>query len=547
MNRMKLLFLLLFAGIYTVHAAEMKVKINKRYLNLPVSQTENRATMSFYVDGEQEREFVIRLSENPEYWVFSDMSAYKGKTVTIKYNGTQAAMNKIYQDDRVNGAEMMYKEKNRPQLHFTPRRGWMNDPNGLVFYDGEYHLFFQHNPYEREWENMHWGHAVSNDLVHWEELQEALYPDKNGTAFSGSAIIDYNNVSGFGTKNNPAMVAFYTGASSEKQVQCVAYSLDKGRTWKKYDGNPVIDSKHVWNSQDTRDPKVFLHEPSKTWVMVLNERDGHSIYNSGDLKNWSYQSHVAGFWECPELFQLPIDGDKNNTMWVMYGASGTYMLGDFDGKKFTPRHGKFTYGNGKVYAAQTFTNIPTSDGRRIQIGWQRTENPGMPFKSQMSVPSELTLRSTPNGPRLYSSPVKEVDMLQGAVERIGTALTSAEANKLLAKYNNIDQLRIKGSMKLSHATDAGFNLYGQRIINYDLNSTQLNEEFYSPHDMTSTELFFDMIVDRNTVEVFVDGGAFSYCLQREPRADNNEGYHFWGNKITVNNLEVYPMASIWNK
>src|SRR5690606_13651467 len=194
--------------------------------------------------------------------------------------------------------------------------------NGLVYHNGEYHLFYQHNPYEKEWENMHWGHAVSPDLVHWRELPVALFPDELGTMFSGSAVIDHANTAGYNQGDTAAMIVAYTAAGPEKQVQCIAYSLDNGRTFTKYNGNPVIDSKKKWNSPDTRDPKVFWYKPGNHWVMVLNERDGHSIYTSADLKKWNYESHVTGFWEWPELFELPVDVDINNTNWGTDGASG---------------------------------------------------------------------------------------------------------------------------------------------------------------------------------------------------------------------------------
>ena len=240
--------------------------------------------MTLRADGMEDYSFQIRLAQSqPDYWVFCDMSRYQGKELRIAYPGDDATLGLIYQADEIAGQDSLYRESNRPQVHYTQRRGWNNDPNGLIYYDGEYHLFYQHNPFEREWENMHWGHAVSRDLIHWTELQEALYPDEHGTMFSGSAVIDYKNTSGFGKKGVPPMVAIYTAASSDRQVQCIAYSLDKGRTWTKYADNPVIDSKEKWNSQDTRDPKVFWHEPIKKWVMVLNERDGHSIYHSDDL------------------------------------------------------------------------------------------------------------------------------------------------------------------------------------------------------------------------------------------------------------------------
>ena len=304
--------ILLFIG-YSLSAGEIKIKIDKRYLNIPVSHKEDRHKMTFEVKGQPALSVVIRLAhDEADYWVFKDVSNLKGKTLTISYEGNEKGLSNIYQDDNIKGEDNLYKENNRPQFHFTTQRGWINDPNGLVYYDGEYHLFYQHNPFEREWENMHWGHAVSKDLVHWEELTDALYPDHLGGMFSGSAVIDYGNTAGYNKGDTPAMIVAYTATGLDKQVQCIAYSLDKGRTFTKYTNNPVIDSKHIWNSHDTRDPKIFWYNPGSHWVMVLNERDGHSIYTSADLKIWKYESHVTGFWECPELFELSVDGNSNN-------------------------------------------------------------------------------------------------------------------------------------------------------------------------------------------------------------------------------------------
>ncbi|RZM23183.1 MAG: 2,6-beta-D-fructofuranosidase [Pedobacter sp.] len=527
-------------------AADITIKITKRYLNFPISQKTDRKEMKFSVGGKEERAFKIRLAgDAPEYWVFSDMTAYKGKTLKISYDGDAAGLSKIYQDDKIAGQDSLYKEYNRPQFHFTTKRGWINDPNGMVFYEGEYHLFYQHNPYEREWENMSWGHAVSKDLVHWEELPVALHPDKVGTMFSGSAVIDYDNTSGFGKPGKPAMVALYTADNPDRQVQSVAYSLDKGRTFTKYnDGKPVIDSKEKWNSKDTRDPRVFWYKPGKHWVMVLNERDGHSIYTSANLKDWKYESHTTGFWECPDLFELAIDGDKNNTKWVMYGASNTYMIGSFDGKTFQPESGKHFFSSGTIYAAQTYTNIPESDGRRIQIGWGRVAQPGMAFNNMMLLPTELTLRSTKNGPRLFSEPVKETAQLFEPAKQWSN-LKSDDANQKLKEFYNADRLRIKTTIKLSHATEAGFNFFAQRIIGYDMNFNMLNGMFYSPKDITSMELTADIYIDRTSIEVFIDGGAYSYSMERKPDRNNKEGLHFWGNNIDIKNLEVFTVKSIW--
>ncbi len=543
---LKTLFALLVIGLtYQSVAADITIKVTKRYLNLPVSQKAERAAMTYQVDGEEAQRFVIRLSDQPEYWVFSDMSAYQGKTLKISFAGQASGLSKIYQADQIQGQDSLYHEQYRPQYHFTTRRGWINDPNGLVFYEGEYHLFYQHNPFEREWENMSWGHAVSSDLVHWRELPVALHPDKIGTMFSGSAVIDYDNTSGFGQPGNPAMVALYTNNSDEKQVQCVAYSLDKGRTWTKYNGGkPVIDSKAKWNSKDTRDPRVFWYEPGRHWVMVLNERDGHSIYTSENLKEWAYQSHTTAFWECPDLFELPVDDNPNLKKWVMYGASNTYMIGTFDGKKFTPESGKYFFSSGGIYAAQTFNNIPESDGRRIQIGWGRIPQKELSFNHMMLLPTVLTLHTTKDGIRLFSQPVREVEQLFKPVNK-WASLTSEEANAKLKPYYDADRIRIKTTIKLSHATGAGFNLFGQRMIDYDLNFNLLNGRFYSPEDPTSTELSADIYIDRTSIEVFIDGGKYSYSMERKPDPNNKEGFHFWGNRIEIKNLEVFTVESIW--
>lgn len=526
-------------------AKDISMKITKKYLNLPVAHNVNRNRMTLTVDGEEVRSFVIRLaSGEAEYWVFADVSEFEGKTLKITYEGDAAGLDKIYQSDDIDGHETMYKEENRPQLHFTTKRGWINDPNGLVWHDGEYHLFYQHNPFERDWENMTWGHAVSKDLIHWDELPSALIPDKLGTMFSGSAVIDYKNTAGWNADGKPAMVAAYTAAAPDRQTQCIAYSLDNGRTFTKYEGNPVIDSKEKWNSVDTRDPKVFWYEPNKEWVMVLNERDGHSIYTSANLKDWKYQSHITGFWECPELFELPVDGSKKNKKWVMYGATGTYMIGSFNGRKFTPESGKYYYTTGTLYAAQTFTNIPASDGRRIQIGWSRVSHPGMPFNGQMGLPTELTLRNTKDGVRMFSNPIKELDQLQSQLF-IKKNITARQGSDLLRPYSDEATLRIKLTLKLSHATDAGLNLYGQNILRYDMNPNTVNGVFYSPEDMTSMEISADIIIDKTSVEVFIDNGAYSYSMERRPHGNNSEGFHFYGNNIEVKNLEAYSMKSIW--
>ena len=545
-NTIKILGIGILLSVFqTANAEDITIRITSKYLNLPVSQKQERGNMKFEIGGKTERLFKIRLAgDTPEYWVFCDVTAFKGKTIKISYDGKSSGLQKIYQNDTIEGHEGIYEEKNRPQFHFTSRRGWINDPNGLIFYEGEYHLFYQHNPYEREWENMSWGHAVSKDMIHWQELPVALHPDELGTMFSGSAVIDYNNTAGFNKGGTPAMIAAYTANTADKQTQCIAYSLDKGRTWTKYSKNPVIDSKAKWNSVDTRDPRIFWYKPGNHWVMVLNERDGHSIYTSKNLLDWTFESHTTGFWECPDLFELPIDGDKTKTKWVMYGASNTYMIGSFDGKKFTPETGKHYYVTGSIYAAQTFSNMPESDGRRIQLGWGRISHEGMPFNGMMLLPTELKLKTTKDGVRMFSEPVKEAEALFSPSNK-WEKLTASDANDKLKTYGGSDKLRIKTRIKLSHATSAGLSLNGQRLLDYDMNFNLVNGVFYSPQDMTSMEISADIYIDRTSVEVFIDGGAYSYSMQRKLDINNKEGLHLWGTNISVEALEVFSVKSIW--
>lgn len=533
----------LVLSMLTATAAETTFKVTKHYLNIPVSHKCERVRFNVEIPGESPMPLDIRLaSDHPDYWVFADLSAYKGKKIKVFYPDNLKGIDKIYQADTIRGGADFYKEKNRPQFHFTTRNGWINDPNGLIWNDGEYHLFYQHNPYERDWGNMHWGHAVSPDLVHWKELPVALRPDTIGTMFSGSTIIDYENTSGFGKSGTSPMVVAYTADGDKGQRQCIAYSLDNGRTFKKYDGNPVIDSGKKWNTRDTRDPKVFRY--GDHWVMVLNERDGHSIYTSNNLKDWTYSSHVTGFWECPELFELPVDGNPDNTMWVMYGASGTYMLGDFDGYTFTPRSGKHVFTAGTGYAAQTFNNIPVSDGRRIQIGWSRIGHPGMNFNGMMLMPVELKLQTGKEGPRLVSNPVREVEAICESKGK-WSGLTQQEAEDILRGFSGFeDGLRVKVTFALSHATDASLSLADQRLVDYDMNGTRLNGYFYSPQDPTSMELTTDIWIDRTSAEVFVDGGVFSYSMPRDLLA-NPAPFSIRGNNLKIKELEIYTIPSIW--
>lgn len=531
-----------FMQAFCALGESVSLKVNRKYLNIPVSHKTERKQLTMTAKGEDTLSVVVRIAEGtPDYWVFKDVSRYKGKMLQLSYEGSGNALKNIIQSDTIYGESMMYKEKNRPQFHFTARRGWINDPNGLVYHNGVYHLYYQHNPFEREWENMTWGHATSTDLLHWTEYDDVLFPDRLGTMYSGSAVFDERNTSGFGSEKHPPLVYAYTADRSDREVQCVAYSLDGGMTLNKYKGNPVIDSYDMWQTHDTRDPRLFWYEKGEHWVMVLNERDGHSIYTSSDLKSWTYQSHVPGFWECPDLFELSVDGNPDNTRWVMLGASNTYMIGRFDGKNFVPEGGKYRFCTGTIYAAQTISHAP--DGRRIQIGWGRAAHPGMPFNGMMLLPTELTLKTTCDGIRMVSQPISEVKSLFQNVLTCTDVLGAAAANQTLASLEQKDCLHMSFTLHLSHRTSAGLSLSGRNILDYDSNYNTINGQFYSSQDPTSMDLTADVYIDRTCVEVFIDNGLYSYSMEWHDRKP--DGFRFWGTNLTVSGLKVDFVRSIW--
>ena len=333
-----------------------------------------------------------------------------------------------------------YDEPLRPQFHFTPARYFMNDPNGLVFYKGEYHLFYQHNPLGEQWGHMSWGHAVSPDLLHWQHLPVALHEADGVMIFSGSVVVDWHNTSGFCTAtgaDRSCLVAVYTGHGHGKQTQNLAYSNDRGRTWTKYAKNPVLDP----GLKDFRDPKAFWHEPTRRWIMVTVLPDQHKVrlFASADLKAWTPLSDfgpagaTGGVWECPDLFQLPIEGEPGRTRWVLDvdinpggiagGSAGQYFIGTFDGTRFVAdepaeRTRWADYG-ADFYASLSFSDIPATDGRRIWMGWTSNwlytnDEPSVTWRGAQSIPRALTLRRGRDGLRLVQTPVAEIERLRTA-------------------------------------------------------------------------------------------------------------------------------------
>jgi len=476
----------------------------QRYLRLPVKTGAAQRRMRVESAGQTVREFEIELADKQaDFFVFLDLSPFSGKTlryVIDRLPEDSQALSLIATSDEPVDKSGLYREPLRPQFHFSSRRGWLNDPNGLVFYAGEYHLFYQHNPYGWAWGNMHWGHAVSKDLVHWDELPIALYPRKFGDwAFSGSAVVDRENTSGFKSGTNDVLVLAYT---STGRGECIAYSNDRGRTWTEYDGNPVV--KHRG-----RDPRLLWHAPTKRWVMaVYHEPEANgkilqtiAFHSSPDLKNWTYHSEIEGFFECPDLFELPVDGDQAKKLWLLSAANGDYMLGQFDGREFHPQTPKLKghYGNA-FYAAQTFSNIPDTDGRRIQIGWGQCASPGMPFNQMMTFPTELTLRTTKDGPRLHYAPVKEIEKLYR-----GESTTSGAVTPLSLRHADL----LDGTLRITPQTASSIQIALRGAdLTYDVTRQELTcKDRTAPVPLRDGKLTLRFLMDRTSLELFAIGGA----------------------------------------
>ncbi|NNC99729.1 MAG: glycoside hydrolase family 32 protein, partial [Gammaproteobacteria bacterium] len=334
-----------------------------------------------------------------------------------------------------------YREKHRPQVHFTPPENWMNDPNGMVYFEGLYHLFYQYNPSDKVWNDMHWGHATSSDLITWEHRPVALHSEPAGLGFifSGCAVVDWNNTSGFGVDNKPPLVAIFTHSSTTAdQVQSLAYSNDSGDNWTVYSGNPILGNHGI---ADFRDPKVFWDDRSDCWVMVLAAGPVVKFYRSADLRGWEHFHDFGegvgahgGVWECPDLFQLEIENSQQKK-WVLIvsmnpggpngGSATQYFIGDFDGERFVQAHSEILwldYGPDN-YAGVTWSDMPADDGRRILIAWMSNWQyanivPTDPWRGSMTVPRELTLIKTKHGLRLACRPISEFNSLRIAAPEV---------------------------------------------------------------------------------------------------------------------------------
>ncbi|GIW95532.1 MAG: 2,6-beta-D-fructofuranosidase [Pirellulaceae bacterium] len=440
----------------------------------------------------------------------------------------------------------------RPQFHFSQKVGWNNDPNGMVYWDGEWHLFFQHNPVGVRWGNMTWGHAVSPDLIHWEQLPDALFPETmaRGACFSGSAVVDHKNTTGWGRDGRPALVAILTDTGSGESL---AYSLDNGRRFTWYENNPVVqhrgrDPKVIWYRY--RDGDTALNSQAERlgghWVMAVYDEHpeyGRNIafYTSTDLKDWTEQSHLPGYFECPELFELPVAGEPSQRRWVVYAADAQYAIGRFDGRKFVPEHsGKQRLHYGQYYASQLFNDAPGE--RRIQIGWAKIEMPGMPFNQTFSFPHELSLERTENGLRLLANPIEEIRILRTqAWTRENCRLNPGEPVALEVTGELFD---IRAEWKVGDAGGVVLDLGGDRI-RYDVRSAKLDE---APLPAEGGRVVIRVLVDRPMLEINGNDGAVVITRARHGRGPIQQiRVLAEGATAHLIRLEVCGLRSIWKK
>jgi fructan beta-fructosidase len=504
--------------------------------------------------------------------------------------------NKAHEISRIEAPSTYYQEQYRPQFHFSPEAHWMNDPNGLVYYNKEYHLFYQYYPDSTVWGPMHWGHAVSRDMIHWKHLPIAVYPDSLGYIFSGSAVVDSTNTSGFGTDSIPPMVTIFTihnpilekSGSIRFQNQGVAYSIDKGRTWTKYPGNPVLKNP---GKRDFRDPKMFWNAQMNKWELIMAVYDRVNIYSSPNLKDWAFESEFGkgagahgGVWECPDLFPLKIEG-TDITKWVMLvsinpggpnkGSATQYFTGDFDSHKFIPDdiNTKWLDWGRDDYAGVTWSNIPVSEGRKLFIGWMSNWNyastvPTGVWRGAMTIPRELSLTADNGQYFLTSKPVREFGDLRIAADtaslknlkfngekEISTGIVQLMQSELFFGFNlttaRADTLGIILENNLKERLVIGYSTIKEQfyIDRQAAGNSGFSKEFAgistAPYIAGAT-LKLHILVDAASVELFVDDGRMAMTTLVFPTQKYTSLKMFSkGGQTILNKASFYGIGRIW--
>ncbi len=466
-----------------------------------------------------------------------------------------------FAQDATNSPPGLYRERYRPQFHYTVKKGWINDPCGLVFYEGEYHLFNDHNPFgnkipgelgAKDRPPSRWSHAVSRDLVHWQELPIAILPDKLGAIYSGSGVVDAANTAGFARGDDRAIVLAYTSAGRPFS-QSISYSTDRGRTWTPYKNNPVVPNQGL--SIGERDPRVFWHDPTKKWIMVLFVKRGVArFFTSDDLKTWTHASDFKGkgFYECPDMFEIALESHSSDspvtendnrakTKWILYDASFKYYVGSFDGKTFTPEVGPIRGDYGKnFYAAQTWTNTAQ---RRVQIAWMWLgKYPDMPFTQQMSFPCELKLISGPSGPRLYRYPIVEIAALRQESFVIEDRRLKVGENALAGVSGDLFDIEL--SVRPGKAGQFTLRMHGQTVMFADNELSAVGQSV--PLVPIKGVVTLRILLDRTSLEVFANNGEVSMtsCIV-PPHQESPLALHAHGTDVHIESLTVHKLRSAW--
>ncbi len=479
-----------------------------------------------------------------------DLTGHQGKKLKVSFHSFQGDESaKVLLQSEIPGREISDK---KPAFHVNNRIGTLSDPNGLFYLNGVYHLYHQ---YQYNITGSSWAHYTSTDLMHWEERPITLFHDTLGSMHSGSGAVDVMNTSGWQTGDLPPVISAYTasrgnGGSDKIQMQGIAYSVDGGKTFTKYEGNPVVGESQIFTegSDNARDPKIFWFSPTQGlnpyakdgyWVMVLFEGDSLSIYSSNNLKDWEKHSSIQGFHECPELFPLTIDGDPKNIRWIMYGGNGEYHIGVFDGKNFTPEtKEKIPLNYGKFYAAQTFNNTKIGiDGqaRRVQVGWQGER------QGHISMPTELTLRTTPLGLRVCMLPVKELANLHTRSEKLnGMTLSPGDANPLATLKGGLYDIEIESD--LSAAKQVVLDVRGQKLVFDVARDGLLFGELKIPDTKT---LVLRIVVDNTSTDVFFGEHGLYHSPGLTQPTSKNLSLEVHGGDATFAKLQVHELKSIW--
>ena len=495
-------------------------EIHTKYLFFPIGINEPLTKVFLSCEGDEMYDLDLRLSDKPNFYTWLDTEPFMGKKLCFSSDCAPFLLNGIEAHNKLPAG--VYREKFRPQLHYTPMRGWVNDPNGLVWCDGKYHLFYQHNPYDIRWGNMHWGHAESDDLIHWKEIGEALYPDKSGTMFSGSAVVDQKNVTGLGSKEQPALLLYYTVAGGTNSVSegkkytvCLAYSLDNGTTFVKYSANPVLENIVYGN----RDPKIFWHKDTGKWCMVLFLYEHRfAFFSSSDLLHWTFTSEedFPPLNECPEVFELAGTGK-----WaILAGADywgdqsvGKYYIGKFDGKQFIKEDGPYPIDFGRsFYSLQTFDNDPK--GRRILLGWRTCnfympDKNGMPFQGEFSVPTEIFPYTVDGKLRIARYPVQEFFAMESAGESnfVQSNVDAEQVDRCVFEdEHSIVSIQFEGMIRAKAIVE--FDIGGEIICYHS--ETQTLQVFGNNIKVPLEGEKFSLLLirDRTSLEVYAQGGKY---------------------------------------